>query len=113
MGYEEARMSVEFSSDLSADDIGLIVVMAVAFVVVAALVVVAVVRAHREPVTTGKEGLVGAEGVARTVLDPDGTVFVQGELWKAVAEGDRIEADEEVIVNRVKGLKLWVVKKPE
>ena len=113
MGYEEARMSVEFSGGLSAADIALIVVVAMALVVIVVLVIIAVMRAHREPVTTGKEGLVGAEGVARTILDLDGTVFVQGELWKAVAEGDRIEANEEVIVNRVKGLKLWVTKKPE
>jgi membrane-bound serine protease (ClpP class) len=113
MGYEEARMSVEFSGDLSAGDIALIVVVAMALVVIVVLVIIAVMRAQREPVTTGQECLVGQVGVARTILDPDGTVFVQGELWKAVAEGDRIEANEEVIVNRVKGLKLWVMKKPE
>ncbi len=37
---------------------------------------------------TGREGLVGAVGTARTALDPDGMVFVAGELWQATVAGD-------------------------
>ena len=34
---------------------------------------------------TGREGLVGAVGTVRRALDPDGVVFVEGELWQATA----------------------------
>lgn len=37
---------------------------------------------------TGREGLVGMVGTARTALDPDGMVFVAGELWQATVAGD-------------------------
>lgn len=71
----------------------------------------AVVRSHRRRPATGKEGLVGKMASARTVLDPGGMVFVEGELWTAISEGGRIEPGEEVVVTRVEGLKLRVAKK--
>ena len=39
---------------------------------------------RRKP-ATGREGLVGAVGTVRKALDPDGVVFVSGELWQATA----------------------------
>jgi membrane-bound serine protease (ClpP class) len=36
---------------------------------------------------TGREGLVGMVGAARTPLGPDGVVFVAGELWQATVAG--------------------------
>jgi membrane-bound serine protease (ClpP class) len=42
---------------------------------------------RRKP-ATGREGLVGAVGTVRRPLDPDGVVFVAGELWQATAPGD-------------------------
>ena len=73
-------------------------------------VVSAVIRAHRGPVSTGKEGMVGQVAVAQTRLDPSGTVFIEGSLWNAITEGDRVELGEEVIVTKVDRLKLKVVK---
>src|SRR5215203_4604921 len=46
---------------------------------------------RRKP-ATGREGLVGAVGTVRRPLNPDGVVFVSGELWQATAPGDRVEA---------------------
>jgi membrane-bound serine protease (ClpP class) len=46
---------------------------------------------RRKP-TTGREGLVGAVGTVRRPLNPDGVVFVSGELWQATASGDSVEA---------------------
>lgn len=65
----------------------------------AVIVVVAVgstVRAHRRPVVTGAETLIGAVGQARTDLAPRGQVQLHGELWEAraeapVARGDWVE----------------------
>ncbi len=54
----------------------------------AALCAVAVrlaVRAQRTPVQTGAEGLRGEVGTVAEALDPEGKVFVHGELWDAVS----------------------------
>lgn len=72
-------------------------------------------RARRNKITTGVEGLVGEVGVAQSALAPAGKVFVHGELWDAIATGE-IAAGEKVIVQKVEGLRLKVdpinVKKP-
>jgi membrane-bound serine protease (ClpP class) len=44
-----------------------------------------VLRARHERVATGREGMIGEVGIARTVVDSDGKVFVHGELWNATA----------------------------
>jgi membrane-bound serine protease (ClpP class) len=46
-----------------------------------------------------------------TVIEPKGTVFIQGERWTAISEEGRVEPGEEVIITKVDGLKLWVTKK--
>src|SRR6202034_1292791 len=43
------------------------------------------VRARRNKVVTGAQGLIGQTGMAQTMLAPEGKVFVHGELWDAVA----------------------------
>ena len=71
----------------------------------------AVFRAHRRQPATGREGLVGQAGVARTRLNPDGLIFIRGEIWNATcAEG--VEPGEQVQVTSVAGLKLKVKKLP-
>lgn len=65
------------------------------------------VRVRRMKVTTGKEGLVGEVGVARTALEPRGKVFVHGELWNAVAD-DPLAAGTAVEVAAVEGMLLHV-----
>ena len=46
---------------------------------------------RRKP-ATGREGMIGAVGTVRTRLDPDGIIFVTGELWQATANGSDPEA---------------------
>ncbi len=58
---------------------------------------------------SGAEGLVGETGVAKEKLDPEGNVYVHGELWSAECDGV-IEEGEEVVVEKVDGLKLKVKK---
>jgi membrane-bound serine protease (ClpP class) len=67
----------------------------------------AAVRAQRGKPQTGKEGLMGTVGVARTRLQPDGLVFVQGAIWSAEATG-AVEVGEQVEVVAIDGLKLKV-----
>jgi len=44
------------------------------------LLVTLVFKVHRKKVTTGKEGILGATGYAKSELNPNGMVWVQGEL---------------------------------
>lgn len=71
-----------------------------------------VIRAQRRKPTTGREGLIGSVGLARTDLKPEGTVEVMGELWRAVSE-EPVEAGESVEIVGVEGLTLRVKKKKE
>jgi membrane-bound serine protease (ClpP class) len=77
----------------------------------AIFVVGAIIRGQRRRKATGAEGMIGTIAIARTPLDPTGTVLVQGELWTAASEGGKVSPGEEVIISRVEGLKLWVAKK--
>jgi len=53
--------------------------------------------AQRRKVVTGMEGLRNMVGEARTRLEPRGTIFVNGELWQAIADTP-IDAGERVVV---------------
>jgi len=64
-------------------------------------------RARRNKVVTGEQGLVGETGVVRTALSPQGKVFVHGELWDAVSPSP-LAAGRLVIVRAVHGLTLQV-----
>jgi len=66
------------------------------------------VRAMRRPPVTGAQGMVGRLAVARGELGPEGQVNVDGEIWRAVAEGGAIPAGEKVRVTAVDGLTLRV-----
>ena len=68
-------------------------------------------RALQRKVTTGKEGLIGEEGEARTDLTPEGTIYVHGEYWTARAsDGSTIKKGEKVRVDKVSGRILLVTK---
>ena len=70
------------------------------------------IKAYRNKVVTGEQGLIGEIGVARTPLSPEGKVFVHGELWNAVAN-EPIALGGGVVVNRVDGLTLQVAPAPK
>jgi membrane-bound serine protease (ClpP class) len=71
-------------------------------------VVGAGIRAQRRSVVSGKEGLVGAIATARSELAPNGMVWVNGELWKAVSTSGNIEKGEKLSVTGMKNLTLYV-----
>jgi membrane-bound serine protease (ClpP class) len=64
-------------------------------------------KARRNKVVTGSEGMVGEVGIAQTNLSPRGKVFVHGELWDAISSCE-VSAGQSVVVNRVDGLLLQV-----
>ena len=68
-----------------------------------------VLRAYRHRVVTGVEAMVGEIGVARTALEPDGKVFVHGEIWNATSPAP-VEAGARVRVRAVSGLRVEVEK---
>jgi membrane-bound serine protease (ClpP class) len=70
------------------------------------------VRAQRTPVATGVEGLAGELGTVVIDLDPDGKVFVHGEIWDAASEGGPLPRDARVRVVRVEAMRLIVEPVP-
>jgi len=83
-------------------------------IIIAALFAFVVNRAisvHRKQAKTGKEELIGKKALVKVSLDPEGTVFFKGEYWAAISDKGRVEPGEEVIITKVDGLTLYVIKK--
>ena len=84
------------------------VVLAVSLIVLFLLTLV--FKAHRRRSFSGREGMIGETGTARTDLSPAGRVFVHGELWQAEADGT-VRAGEKVkVIEVLDGLKIRVGK---
>ncbi len=81
--------------------------VSVPFGIITAFLMTIAVKARRNKVVTGVQGLVGETGVAQTALSPQGKVFVHGELWDAIASKP-LAVGELVRVNYVDGLTLEV-----
>jgi membrane-bound serine protease (ClpP class) len=64
-------------------------------------------KARRNKVVTGAQGMIGETGVAQTALSPQGKIFVHGELWDAVASSP-LPVGQLVVVRQVDGLTLQV-----
>jgi membrane-bound serine protease (ClpP class) len=68
----------------------------VPFALITMFLVSLVIRARRNKVVTGYEGMIAEIGEARTAIDPRGKVFVHGEYWDAesntpIASGGRVK----------------------
>ena len=74
---------------------------------ITAFLMTIVLKARRNKVVTGEQGLVGETGVARTALSPQGKVFIRGELWDAVSSSS-VPMGQIVVVRGVEGLILQV-----
>jgi membrane-bound serine protease (ClpP class) len=109
---------VALSSDSDAADyagpalIALGVLSALTFFFVARKVVAAQVD---NPTQTGPEQMVGALAEARSAIDPDGKVWMEGTLWAArLADGaGRVGLGDRVRVEAVDGLTLVVRPEPQ
>jgi membrane-bound serine protease (ClpP class) len=96
---EELRPSLRFI---------LPVALAVSLIVLFLLTLV--FRAHARRPFSGREGMIGETGTARTDLAPSGRVFVHGELWMAEAD-ETVRAGEKVkVIEVLGGLKIKVGK---
>ena len=67
----------------------------------------AVFQAMHRPVTTGREGMLGAWAEAVTDLSPTGRIRYRGELWRAVAR-EPIPAGSRVVIVGVDGMRVQV-----
>lgn len=65
-------------------------------------------RSRTSPITTGQEGLVGRMAEVRKRLEPEGMVFVEGALWRAVSEDGEVDVGEFVRITGVYELRLTV-----
>jgi len=89
----------------------LILIIGLAMVAFVFIMHKAVIPSLRRKKVAGREGMIGTVGIVMETLNPEGTVKVKDEYWKARSvEGD-ITVGEEVEVMGVIGLKLEVKKK--
>jgi membrane-bound serine protease (ClpP class) len=72
------------------------------------MVVSAILRMRRMPSVTGSQALIGRIALTRSLLDPNGQVFLEGARWLATAQDPPVPEGERVIVTGVKGLHLSV-----
>jgi membrane-bound serine protease (ClpP class) len=96
MLFEDVRVSLRLMAPT-------IILIAGFFIVVSSLAF----RAYRSKPKGGMEGLIGEIGEVKGPIDPEGLIFVQGELWRAISK-EKIEPGEKVEVVSAKGLVLNV-----
>ena len=90
-----------------------IIPVAVGLSLIFIFLIVIAIRSQMKRVHTGKEGLVGEIGEARSDLKPEGKVFVHGELWEAVASEKIPKGTKVKVVEVVKNLRIKVTKSLE
>ena len=86
---------------------GLVAGAAGALALAAAVVGTLVWRSQRRRPVGGREAMLGAIGVARQRLDPQGTVLVRGEYWMATSD-ETVQPGESVEITGIEGLRLHV-----
>jgi membrane-bound serine protease (ClpP class) len=99
-----------FSSPFAQVSLQLVVAVALCTGAFFAFVIAKVVGIHRRRPITGIEGLLGQLAVARSDLDPSGTVFLKGELWQAEVSEGSVRRGEQVEITEVDGFRLKVRK---
>jgi membrane-bound serine protease (ClpP class) len=88
--------------------LALVLPMSLVLAAVCAFVVRLAYKAHLHRVRTGVEGLAGETGTVTEELDPEGKVFVHGEIWNATTAGGPIPQGSRVRVVRVEDMQLTV-----
>jgi membrane-bound serine protease (ClpP class) len=93
-------------------DMSTIIIFALVFAAVFMILAFKVIKAMRRDTETGKEGLTGEIGVAKTDIDANsGKVFVHGEWWNAVTASEfdeTIPAGSKIKIVSIEGFLLKV-----
>jgi len=94
---------------------GAIIALAVITVIFFSFVMAKVLRAQRRRPASGAESLLGQLAIARSELNPQGKVLVQGELWDAELRNAAGPApiDAHLVVVAREGLHLFVEPAPD
>lgn len=88
--------------------LGTALAVAIPFALIVIFLLRLVVKSHLRRVTTGEAGLVGEIGRTKTDVGPEGgTVFVAGEIWRAVSDVT-IPAGSKVRIVKAKNLDVKV-----
>lgn len=87
----------------------IVITMTALLVLFFLFIVSSVIRARLRRTITGKEGIIGAVGTVRRALDPEGMIFVDGELWQASSPVSPVAIGTRVRVVGIDGLRLTVV----
>ncbi|MBO0799842.1 MAG: nodulation protein NfeD, partial [Blastocatellia bacterium] len=85
----------------------LILAVVIPFALIMIVMVRLAFRARGTRVATGLDGMIGLKGYAESPIEPEGLVFVHGELWQAHSKV-KIATGEGVLVTGVDGLTLEV-----
>ena len=88
------------------------IAVTVPFSLITMFLVSLAVRARRNKIVSGSEGMIGETGSAVTELAPEGKVFVHGEYWDAVSRAP-VPSGARVRVTAIHNLKLTVESVPE
>lgn len=75
--------------------------------IITAFLMTIALRARRNKIVTGEQGMIGETGVVQSALSPEGKVFIHGELWDAVA-ATPLPTGQMVVVRSIDGLTLRV-----
>jgi len=94
-------------SDLTVSFWSVLVPAVAGFALCAAFVIYAVGRSFLSASVAGVDEMVGLVGRSTTALAPEGTVFVRGEYWTALAD-EEISAGDPIEVIAVAGMRLRV-----
>jgi membrane-bound serine protease (ClpP class) len=81
--------------------------VSIPFGIMTAIIMTLAIRARRNKVVTGQEGLIGEIGIVSAPFAPEGKVSVMGELWNAISPAP-VEIGSRVRVRAVHGLQLEV-----
>ncbi len=85
-----------------------LIVVAVVSILIATWLIYTAARAQYTKIKTGKEALIGAQGVASTDINPRGEIRVMGEFWQAKTAERPIDKGEDVKVVGMEGMFLLV-----
>jgi len=87
-----------------------IVVMVIVVMGFVFIVLRAVLDVHKSKVTTGRDGLIDAEGIALDDFNDlhEGKIRVHGEIWNAVSDENIVKGQKVIVVDSITGLLLKV-----
>ncbi len=107
-----SMMLIKAGSPLEVASISKVLIIATTAVTAAffLLVIGAGIKAQKRKPVTGIEAMIGLTGIAMDPLNPEGRVNINGEIWNASAINEHINIGDQVKINEIRKLILYVNK---